>query len=455
MSARRVIVDLRRHRTSVPYIVSLLRQWIADLGGATVEWLLQPSQAQFLPHENHLGLAEASDDEWTEKICQRILDTRASEENVSFWIMSFDNALLGSARAVAGRGLPVTAVYLGTIMSDPSLKSRVRSDSLRRAPTSPQENMPLEESCRLTRELLQQGGHTSSEHPLMLSQLRPRLAQLDPRANGPHALGSSLPLIKETVARGRREGWLSSRLLQPGNTGTTAIYLATAASDSGASQPPPAALVAPVNVDNKRESGKSRADEFEASLTNARIGAFPRTREFVFSAVEAVIERDAYEPLLISELLEVSLSGARAQEEATGATNEKNWEVAGRCVMRLMCKAGVLLTKDDAQIADGIGRESKRVHRLADDFRLHCESLLAEFIIRDAGTFHYDNDTYYLGLTLYREGSSNKLSVSEIKEKGDLLLAFMEQEGRIEMGQDLIVKCKGEPRRSATVTHRS
>jgi hypothetical protein len=442
MSANRVIVDLRRHHGGVPQIVRLVMQYVAGLGGATVEWLLRVDQNLQIPSGNRLGLGEASENKWGESICQHMLDLRkaqATEER--FWVLSFDNALLSKVRAVTDQGLTVTAVYLGSLISGRGRTVIARNERFNLS-TDPLPELTVDEACVMVKTLLLGGKHTSLENAFSQKELRPRLVQLDRRAAKRAGNLVSEYLISSVVAKGQSEGWLASERTQPGRSGTEVIYL-TPHQLNGVSVTPAPILIpsqlVPTTADSEAPR-QLRANEFEGFLAAQRIGSIPRTRDLLFDAMENIVTKPGYEPLLLIDLLDVSLAGAKERAEELSYTQEKNWDIAGRCVLRLMCRAGVLVTKLDKVIEDRIGRDSHRVASLAPEFRLDCEAYLANEIIKITPRFHYDDDTYYLGITIYRQGSSGKLSPSELKEKADALLTHLEQSGMIEMDSDHLIR---------------
>ena len=444
MSANRVIVDLRRHRTSVPYITGLISQYVAGLGGATVEWLLRPIQAQFLSQDHHLGLAEATDGQWGEKIRQHMLELRSTKGiEGPFWVLSFDNALLSQVKAVTDQGLAVTAVHLGGIMSSSLLKQQLRDIEKASPSTSDVSSghLSVDEACVLTQKLLTMGGHNSPEQAFSQKELRPRLVQLDQRALKRAGNLASESLIKDVIARGQSEGWLVSFRLQQGKSGTEAIYLTSRAATAVSLVPKPL----------ESAEKQTKASQFESYLSSARIGSIPRTRDLLLDAFHATVAKSDYEPLLLNDLLDVSMAGAKEKANELEYSQEKNWDVTGRCILRLLCRAGALLSPDGTVIKDRIGRDSHRVRSLDPESRLLCEAYLAEHIIQSASQFHYDDDTYYLGITLYRQGSSDKLTPSELKEKADGLLAYLEQKGSIEMGTDHLIHYVGPKEKAANL----
>jgi hypothetical protein len=67
---------------------------------------------------------------------------------------------------------------------------------------------------------------------------------------------------------------------------------------------------------------------------------------------------------------------------------------------------------------------------------------LVEHIISGSGGIKYDDDPYYIGLTLYRRGREKAVSPEDLKAKADAILAYLEESGRIEMGEDRMIRTK-------------
>jgi hypothetical protein len=65
---------------------------------------------------------------------------------------------------------------------------------------------------------------------------------------------------------------------------------------------------------------------------------------------------------------------------------------------------------------------------------------MAAHIIAKTGGINYDDDTYYLGLALYRRGKHQAIPPEELKAKADNLLAYLLRGNRIEMGPDRQVR---------------
>ena len=84
-----------------------------------------------------------------------------------------------------------------------------------------------------------------------------------------------------------------------------------------------------------------------------------------------------------------------------------------------------------------------RVFSLEKDFRRKCEAYMALEIIKRLDGINFDDDLYYLGLVLYRRGKEKAVAADDLKARTDELLAFMQENGDIEMGDDRIIRARG------------
>jgi hypothetical protein len=185
----------------------------------------------------------------------------------------------------------------------------------------------------------------------------------------------------------------------------------------------------------------NRASEFEKKLSEARIGGMPETRDYMFDAVEIVLSGRSDNPPSLPELF--SEAGKLARETAAkgGHESEKNWAVAEKCVRRLMLLSGVLLNDKREAIRDTIGCNSSPVKHLVADARRIIEGSLAEHIIGAMNGVNYDDDLYYLGLTLYRRVGQKPVSPEDLKVKADALLLYLLVEKKtIEIADDKTIR---------------
>ena len=52
----------------------------------------------------------------------------------------------------------------------------------------------------------------------------------------------------------------------------------------------------------------------------------------------------------------------------------------------------------------------------------------------------WDDDPYYLGLLLYRRGREHAVSAEELKVKADQILTYLNEQGKIEMDDERIIR---------------
>jgi hypothetical protein len=502
MTGRKYIVDIRRHRgLNSSYAVELVGRFCSGSPGAVVEWLVRPDQAHLIPPDHIIGQADPLDHSWTTRICERLVQLSATQNGgtgTPVWVLSYDNLLLAQAQKLNTEKQHITSVHLGELykMNVPSLdrfperrslprtfrngSSRVTRDHFRPDCASATSSLSMEEAIALVKRILRDGGYTSSEHALPQKELRPRMSGVDSRAARQPGHPASENLIADLVDGGLQEGWLKRFRGVPGRTGTELIYLneevaassgvaGSTASEAtqlvGSQQNAGPAVATSAAVDSTRgivvdrqpvaiveqtmavslsqmPKRQNRATKFEAALSKSRIGAIPETRELLFDAVEGIVSDLDGELVLVTELFSRAVKRAQEKAAEAGYTSEKNWPTAERCIRRLMLWAGVLIGEEEEPIADKIGSNSRRLVKLAPDFRRKCEAYLMEHIIEKLGDIKYDDDPYYLGLTLFRRGKERAVAPEELKDKADVILVYLEENGRIEMDTDRVVRIK-------------
>jgi hypothetical protein len=313
---------------------------------------------------------------------------------------------------------------------------------------------PLQEAIELAKRVLRMGDHTSRENALPQKDLRLRMEALDNRAKKRLGDHRSVSLITDIVNDGRENGWIQRFNRVPDKSGTEAVFLDASRDAQAASEPiaPPAEIPTPLTgpaPDPQKRKFPSRATAFEHALQKSRIGSMPETRDLMFDAIETLFQEPAdgsqAPPLLLDLFAEVA---RRAQSKADhiGYVAEKNWPIATRCILRLMLWSGVLIGEDRTVIQDKIGCNSTRVAKVATDFRRTCEGFMTLHIIAASGTFSYDDDPYYLGMTLYRRGLERAVPADELKLRADQILTHLDQQKRIEMDGDRQIRVRQQAR---------
>jgi hypothetical protein len=468
MGRARIIADIRRHHGDSRRIISLVGSFASDQG-ADVEWLVRPDQAHLVPPGHIIGGADRYDVSWSTQIRERLKQHAQNDPGGSFWVFSYDAVVRAEAESLKSANVQVTVRSPAELIAQASRQRRAyQLDPTARAFQSRDGNLTHEEAVELAKSALCRGSHFGPETALNQPSLRLRMAQLDSRANKRMGDRASEALITDVVGTGIREGWLTRFHRVPGKSGTEAVYLSEPpepASHSRTAETAPAAtpnpsLDVPIRIDASKEIGEplfspeassqatlpkkhaNRATTFEQELSRARIGSMPESREFVLDAVETALHGNGGAPRNLVALF--TTAAGLVQEKATGDgfSSEKNWPIALKCVQRLMLRAGVLVDDQGKSISDQIGSASRRVVSLAPDFRRKCEAFLAEHILSRLGGISYDDDLYYLGLTLYRRGRERAVPPEDLTAKADELLTLMHADGRIEMGTDRIIRVK-------------
>jgi hypothetical protein len=360
-------------------------------------------------------------------------------------------------------------------------------------PSLDHNSFTLEDAIRLTKQALRNGCHVSPATGLPQKELRPRLSALDFRARRQRGNPTSELLIPNIVDKGLQEGWLKRFRGASGKTGTEIVYLvedgisvpAAESSErvvtlaapathqanppieaSTPNQGPPSIAADSVlpsvtpaanspqsaeGAEPKHRKHPNRATEFEAILSKSRIGAMPETRDRLFEALEAEFAESKNLPLPLLELFAKAVCTAREKADVDGYTAEKNWNIAQMCVKRLMQWSSVLLGEDGQPVSDGIGSNAKKVSSLEPNFRCLCEAYLIEHIIEKSGGVNFDDEIYYLGLTVYRRGKERAVAAEELKAKADATLSYLDQQGRILLDADRMLRIKPPRTRSLAV----
>jgi hypothetical protein len=514
MVRTRIFVDIRKHRGDSSFAVEVVRCFCSRHPGAVREWLVRLDQAHLIPSETIIGTADEFDKSWGPRLRDRLVQPAHDDQDASggaSLVLSYDNLVLSEVKVAASSGISVTAIHISELFKmgvhrDARIKqihpvppsrpgppktgwagprSSERSLFLNFGPKVAGPPLTLEEAEQLAKQVLRSGGYFSPEIALSQKDLRPRMTALDPRAARRFGDLASETLITTLVDSGLQQGWLKRFRRLPGRTGTEMLYLVDnaqaavgspttltaphvipeltqvgAAPGAGANSELPSpssevssqSVVVSQNSEGKPKKHRNRATDFEAILSKSRIGAMPESRERAFEAVAAVITENKGSALPLLELFRRAIARAKESSEREGYSVEKNWPVVQLCVKRLMLWAGVLLDQDGQPITDKIGSNAKEVSNLADDFRRICEAHLVEHLIERSGGINYDDETYYIGLTIYRRGIERAVPADELKAKADSILAYLEETGRIYLDSNRMLRVKSPKARTLAVT---
>ena len=506
MARTRILIDIRKHRGDSSFAVELVRCFCSRFSGAAEEWLVRPDQANLIPPESIIGTADEFDKSWGPRLRDRLVQGVQQGGGViggTSLLLSYDNSVLSHARAASTTTNPVTALHFSELFKmgvhkDPRIKQRSlfsgESDRAKLAPgawAGPRSvdrslffdfsaktlgaALTMEEAEKLAQAVLQAGHHFSKGSGLPQKDLRPRMAALDSRAARRFGDPASETLITNLVDQGLQQGWLKRFRRIPERTGTETLYLvenvpspspdttnahdlvrAISQGSEVSTTSDKQADLQPLGARAEEASGckgkkhPNRATEFEAILSKARIGSMPESRERLFECVAGILtENKGALPLL--ELFRRAVARAQESAERDGYSAEKNWPVVQMCLRRLMLRSNVLLDSEGQPICDKIGSNAKEVASLAPDFCRMCEAYLIEHILENSGGVNYDDETYYLGLTVYRHGKERALPADELKAKADTILSFLEENGRIYMDAERILRIKPPRTRALAV----
>ena len=280
--------------------------------------------------------------------------------------------------------------------------------------------------------------------------LRIKMEAKDSRAKKSYGDSRSVSLVTDIVNDGIEKLWLKRFHRVPDKSGTEQIYFdlqheSLSALSEPTPVPVPLVVVTP-SVPEVEHKGKikTRATEFENYLRKSQIGAIPETRELLFDALEGMFSEscDNHQHMLLLDVFAEAGHRAQIKADADGYSAEKKWPVATKCILRLMLWSGVLISEKGVAIIDKIGCNSTRVAKLAPEFRRVCEGFIVLHIIRESGMISYDDDPYYIGMTLYRRGLGKAVSSDELKIKADQILTHLYEQGKIEMDHDRQIRVR-------------
>jgi hypothetical protein len=149
-----------------------------------------------------------------------------------------------------------------------------------------------------------------------------------------------------------------------------------------------------------------------------------RARDFVFSALEAALERSRGQTArpLLSKLTREVAEGARSAAEKAGY-EFATWETTTKAVINSMLGAGVLLSEDGAPVRPDVRAQVTPIFGLKPQYRDLTEAYLLEWLIRKLGDIR-TRDHKALAHALFRQFDPN-ISVDDLEDRVIALLATM------------------------------
>ena len=447
MTSTRFVVDIRRHRGGSSFVIEMVRRFCSENGATAVEWIVRPDQAELLPPADIAEQGESTDMDVATRIRDRVMGYAQSDPAGGFlWVLSYDNSVLMLIERLMPAYPNIRVRHIADLIRPKSTLSSRQSTAVGVQPAvNGSVIFPLAEAIELAKRVLRTGSHTSKENALPQKDLRLRMEALDPRAKKRLGDSRSVSLISDIVNDGREHGWVHKFNRIPDKSGTEALYLEASAEAQTPPEPstPAAVIAGPTSEpasDLQKRKYPSRATEFEQALQKSRIGSMPETRDLMFDVIGDLFQEPVdgnQKPMLLLDLFAEVARRAQLKADHVGYVAEKNWPIATRCILRLMLWSGVLISEDRTVIQDKIGCNSTRVAGVAEDFRRTCEGFMTLHIIAASRSISYDDDPYYLGMTLYRRGLERAVPADELKVKADQILTYLDQQQKIEMDGNL------------------
>jgi len=165
-----------------------------------------------------------------------------------------------------------------------------------------------------------------------------------------------------------------------------------------------------------------------------------RPRDFIFAAVERLLDEHRGAPMILSRLTRNLTARARELGAAAGFAYA-NWDTTAKAVVRAMLGGGALLTPHGDVIPPGVEALGTEVASLCEGYRDLTESFLLEFLIGELGDVTVRDHTA-LAHALFRQFDPN-ISMEDQEDRVAILLARLSD--RIELrGQ--VYTLRGEDR---------
>ena len=145
-----------------------------------------------------------------------------------------------------------------------------------------------------------------------------------------------------------------------------------------------------------------------------------RPRDFVFGAVETIVNGPSQRKLLLHRLRRLAAERANAEAMRRGYLFT-NWEMAARTTLNAMLLSGSVLTQGGQAIEPGIAAEGSEIAALHPDFVDRTERFLLEYLIRDLGDVTVRDHTA-LAHALFRQFDAS-VAMEEMEDRVAELLS--------------------------------
>jgi hypothetical protein len=165
-----------------------------------------------------------------------------------------------------------------------------------------------------------------------------------------------------------------------------------------------------------------------------------RPRDFIFLAVEQLLDEQRGAPMILSRLTRNTTTRAR-DLGAAASFAYTNWDITAKAVVRAMLGGGALRTPGGDVIPPGVEALGTEVASLRDGYRDLTESFLIEFLVGRLGDVTVRDHTP-LAHALFRQFDPN-ISMEDQEDRVAILLARLSE--RIELRGQVYTLRGGSP----------
>lgn len=479
------IVDLTKYQGSVWSAIDSVKRYVSSRYEAYgIGWFARPEHATYLSDTDQKKILTGLPDATERVSAMKNWILQLSQNGAAgsmFHVLSVDGLLLAEIADLNGSSLSVATHHLVSVIKHGTGGARAAMPPPRSSPLE-SNALTLPEAIALAKRVLIKGGHFSEDTALHQPKLRTLMIELDERARRNNASLFSVELIKHIVNDGLQKGWLGQLKhhqvqgyeyvwLKERNdeTAMTATHVAAPA-ESRASPPAQSAVTATPSTPSSATQASTRviqltrveapaadgvakgpakpeglAMTYQSKLSKKRIGSPVQPRDFLYDALEQIVSSLEGRTIPVSELISQACSKAISDAAAAGYKRQQKWESISDCFQNMLLSAGVLVDAKGNPIFDRIGARSAAVAGMSPQLRDRCEALLVETIIREMGSVEYtDWHCYNLGLALYQRGGDNPTPRSWLVGRIDSLLKILEDEGRIEIDAERIMRHRSQ-----------